>query len=354
MKERENQYDVLRILSLILVVFIHASADGKNLFQQLILTFAGCAVPIFFMLSGSFVLNSQKTLHNPLNYYKAKIIKILIPTLIAAIMYLLAEILICLKQNPDELFYECFINHILSWGKIGIPGNGWHLWFMRVIILFYAVAPLLILFREKNSKLYILIFCISALFSILNFYIFNISLPWFISWIFYLPLIVFGDIIKNYMPKSKFTLLLFVIAIILKCFEYYMKASILTGNGNDLYRNLLNDGSRTDIVVDPQNFQIFNLLASMLLFYCFKNISVKKNRSNFAELCFYIYLIHYELEGIIGGILLKLSSSMHLTLFEDSWYWLLLRGSTVLVVSLFIVVLCKKIHQYLASIIAKK
>ena len=82
MEKRENQYDVLRILSMISVVFIHASVFQKNLFQQFVLTISGCAVPIFFMLSGSFILNKIKILENLKKYYVGKLIKIIIPTIL--------------------------------------------------------------------------------------------------------------------------------------------------------------------------------------------------------------------------------------------------------------------------------
>ena len=54
---RQNQYDILRIFAMVAVVFIHAVTSKTSSFQQLILMMAGIAVPIFFFLSGVFLLN---------------------------------------------------------------------------------------------------------------------------------------------------------------------------------------------------------------------------------------------------------------------------------------------------------
>ena len=44
--KRENQYDLLRILCMVAVVFIHAVTSQKNQLQQFVLTVSGCAVPV--------------------------------------------------------------------------------------------------------------------------------------------------------------------------------------------------------------------------------------------------------------------------------------------------------------------
>lgn len=43
--KRENQYDLIRILCMVAVVFIHAVTSQKNQLQQFVLTVSGCAVP---------------------------------------------------------------------------------------------------------------------------------------------------------------------------------------------------------------------------------------------------------------------------------------------------------------------
>lgn len=73
---RENNYDLLRLLACIGVIFIHASAPfkdaltsgeaiyiGTSTFDTIVIliynTLPRYAVPIFFMLSGAFLLSNQ-------------------------------------------------------------------------------------------------------------------------------------------------------------------------------------------------------------------------------------------------------------------------------------------------------
>lgn len=354
MEKRENQYDVLRILSMISVVFIHASVFQKNLFQQFVLTISGCAVPIFFMLSGSFILNKIKIFENLKKYYVGKLIKIIIPTILFSLLYIMLEIIIQIKSYGFGNIKPFIISLFKNWIKTGIPGNGWHLWFMRVIIFFYIVAPLLVFVRYKHKKVYLFIFCFSLGFSIINFYTSFINLSWYLGWIFYIPLIMAGDIIKNELPKVKYKYIVLILFVLFIGIEFFIKASLLKGNENTLLRFIIHDGTKTDIVVDPQNFQIFNLTASFLLFYFFKNLDVENNYGKLAEMCFYIYLIHYALEGIVGGKLINILSKININIILDSWYWILLRGTAVLITSFVLIYLCRKIHLLFINKIVKK
>ncbi len=347
MENRENQYDILRILSMVSVVFIHASVFQKNLFQQFILIISGCAVPVFFMLSGAFILNKSFILENLRKYYIGKFVKIFVPTFLFSLLYIMLEILIYIKSKGLENLDGFIISQIKNWIISGIPGNGWHLWFMRVIVFFYIIAPLLILARCKNKKMYILFFIICLIISIVNFYKSLINLNLYFNWIFYIPIIIAGDIIKNELPKLKYKYGILILFSLLIGIEFIIKALIIKGNENTVLRYIIHDGTRTDIVVDPNTFQIFNLMASFLLFYYFKHLTVIKNRVVLAEMCFYIYLIHYALESIVNTKLIKILSKINIKIVQDSWYWILIRGSVVLLISFVFIYLCKAIYLFL-------
>ena len=163
-----------------------------------------------------------------------------------------------------------------------------------------------------------------------------------------------GDIIKNELPKVKYKYIVLILFVLFKGIEFFIKASILKGNENTLLRFIIHDGTRTDIVFDPQNFQIFNLTASFLLFYLFKNLYVENNYGKLAEMCFYIYLIHYALESIVGGMLINILSKININIILDSWYWILLRGTAVLITSFVLIYLCREIHLLFINKIVKK
>ena len=96
--KRENQYDLLRILCMAAVVFIHAVTSQKNQLQQFVLTVSGCAVPVFFMLSGAFTLGNKKILKNLKKYYLNKFYKIVLPTLIFSFLYILWELFLKVRK----------------------------------------------------------------------------------------------------------------------------------------------------------------------------------------------------------------------------------------------------------------
>lgn len=156
--KRENQYDLLRILCMVAVVFIHAVTSQKNQFQQFVLTVSGCAVPVFFMLSGAFTLGNKKILKNLNKYYLNKFYKIVLPTLIFSFLYILWEVFLKVRKEGFSCAGNFFFLLLEKWIATGIPGNGYHLWFMSVIIFFYAVAPLLVALKNYYKNIYIYIY----------------------------------------------------------------------------------------------------------------------------------------------------------------------------------------------------
>lgn len=153
--KRENQYDLLRILCMAAVVFIHAVTSQKNQLQQFVLSVSGCAVPVFFMLSGAFTLGNKKILKNLNKYYLNKFYKIVLPTLIFSFLYILWEVFLKVRKEGFSCAGNFFFLLLEKWIATGIPGNGYHLWFMSVIIFFYAVAPLLVVLKNYYKNIYI-------------------------------------------------------------------------------------------------------------------------------------------------------------------------------------------------------
>ena len=156
--KRENQYDLLRILCMAAVVFIHAVTSQKNQLQQFVLTVSGCAVPVFFMLSGEFTLGNKKILKKLNKYYLNKFYKIVLPTLIFSFLYILWEVFLKVRKEGFSCAGNFFFLLLEKWIATGIPGNGYHLWFMSVIIFFYAVAPLLVALKNYYKNIYIYIY----------------------------------------------------------------------------------------------------------------------------------------------------------------------------------------------------
>lgn len=329
---RENQYDLLRILCMVAVVFIHAVTSQKNQLQQFVLTVSGCAVPIFFMLSGAFTLGNEKILKNLKKYYLNKFYKIVLPTLMFSVLYILWEVFLKVRKEGFFCAGNFFFLLLKKWIATGIPGNGYHLWFMNVIIFFYAVAPVLLFLKNIYKNIYIILYIIA----LGQFYIFEVNFPYYIRWIFFLPVIMTGDFIKEINKKHSNRFLFFIVAVFsvsLLGIGYLMKLELLQNSKNQLAYFLIHDGVRTNIVVDPGTLQIFNLLFSVCIFYLFSKLQIKKSFSKFAEMSFYVYLIHYVLEGIVLALMMKANIKFNFGFHLDSFFGFFVRAILVLLLS---------------------
>lgn len=169
-----------------------------------------------------------------------------------------------------------------------------------------------------------------------QFYVFEVNFPYYIRWIFYLPVIMTGDFIKEINKKYSNRFLFFIVAVFsvsLLGIEYLMKLELLGNSKNQLAYFLIHDGVRTNIVVDPGTFQIFNLLFSVCIFYLFSNLQIKKSFSKLAEMSFYVYLIHYVLEGIVLALMMKANIKFNFGFHLDSFFGFFVRAIFVLLLS---------------------
>ncbi len=138
--------DVLRVLSMISVVFLHTAAGSlrDNLgspiwhLSNVLTAIMGSSVPLFFMISGAMLLDSDKTLS--LGYtYKKRLPKALVPFLVFSIL---------------AIFYFAALGYVISdtvnWKdalsklkNITSQPTTVHLWFMYALIPLYLLSPLL-------------------------------------------------------------------------------------------------------------------------------------------------------------------------------------------------------------------
>lgn len=345
---RQNQYDILRIFAMVAVVFIHAVTSKTSSFQQLILMMAGIAVPIFFFLSGGFLLNKYNILDNLKNYYKKRFFKIIMPLIFFEIIYFAFTFLVTGGFREDS--YNKFIELINGWLNSGIPGMGFHLWFMNAIVPFYLLAPLLITLRKKNIKIYCAIAILWIIFSECNYYFGLIYFPWYLAFLNYISYMMLGDIVKNIvMPRIKVNRIIFIVVFaILISAEMILKMSLIWGNPVAIAEFIMHDGSRTSVVVDPNTQQIINLFAAVMIFSFFYTVKVKKSYTRLADFCFYIYLSHYAIESVCKAVIIKAIAIIGLATSIEAWYMIIIRATMAFAVASICVLILNKIY-YLVS-----
>ncbi len=136
--------DVLRVLSMVSVVFLHTTAGslrvnlGSNLwhFSNILTSIMSTSVPIFFMLSGAMLLSNNKTESIPYTY-KKRLPKAFTPFLAWSIVAVVYYGIIGMQQEGN------FVDAKSRLFKIMSTPTTVHLWFMYALIPLYLISPIL-------------------------------------------------------------------------------------------------------------------------------------------------------------------------------------------------------------------
>lgn len=153
--DRIEYIDILRVLSMFSVVFLHTAAGSLRgnygsytwHFSNTLTSIMSASVPIFFMISGALLLNSKSTLS--VGYtLKKRLPRVLIPFLVWSL---------------SAVAYYAIISFISS-GSVdtaaaldrlkNLPSRATtvHLWFMYALIPLYVLSPLLKKFVDSLDK----------------------------------------------------------------------------------------------------------------------------------------------------------------------------------------------------------
>ena len=202
-----NQYlsdkiKVVSFIAIIIVFYIHANlADGVG--QTMLLpslgrkciagVFGPCAVPMFYAISGFLFFRGIDCVSDVFGKMKKRVWTLLIPFVIAAIVYPLQPVLkqlllhttserdyLALAQDGGLLYtLRClFVD-----SGTGMPW-AYHLWFMRDLVIIVALSPLLYYLRHTMHRwLIVLVVALYMLFPQVGFLYASI---WFVAGSFFL------------------------------------------------------------------------------------------------------------------------------------------------------------------------
>ena len=245
--------------------------------------FAMIACGLFIFISGATITYSNKKRDvKPIEFYKKRLTRVLIPFYIAYIIYFVIKV-ISLKNiyiyggvpkwqfiwtilGLDEYLNACGVKTF----SLGIGE-----WFLGCIILCYLIYPFLFKAHKKNKILTFIVMTVCYIALNINYSKFNFVIPSHMNFLcqvynFYLG-IVFADIAN----KKNIWLLIFAIPTIL--FFYF-------------YKPIINipDNFKTTIVV----------VAIIITFYLFENViannDVLKNIINkFNNISYEFFLVHH-------------------------------------------------------------
>ena len=290
MRKRDYRLDLLRVISMIMVVIIHIAnyycrafndIDKISYLGALIFnTISRISVPFFFMISGATLLNKEYEKQKN----KDRIIRKFITLFVITIIYFIWD-----------KYYMCKGTNIIS--LLSKPERKL-LWFMYAIIGIYISLPFVKCMVDKmvktEDKLFVILWLIfNGIFKGLN--IGNTYLIPIISGTYYLGYFIIGYMIikyYDYIKKNRNNKLLLITAII-----SFIIVVILT------YYISINSGKHFTYLLTYSNILI--MIASLSSFiYLFFNIKDKENKiiSKLSNLSFGIYLFH----GIILDYFMKL------------------------------------------------
>lgn len=286
-QKRENAFDVLRVIAMIMVIIIHVSnVYGRNfeeisnfsyLISLIFNTISRVSVPIFFMISGALLLDKS---FDKKKYIK-RLKKYLVLIIAWDIIYLAWEYLY-FGKTYEEL-YRLFIDPFRA-----------HLWFLYTILVIYILQPLIKNIFDKlskNIKLVILViwFALSTLClvipSIVSFFSIFSSIGYF----------VLGKYIYDYAKKENLkNIIAYFFMAILICFSISIFLNYAYSIRYNEFYNLF-FAYRTPFIIVP----------SVILFAFVVSLSSKirpnKTISFLSDVSLGVYLIH----GIFLDITIK-------------------------------------------------
>ena len=276
---RENQYDVLRILSCIAVVIIHANwiyfgskyyaPDGSpewavEAFTNILTRFC---VPCFAMISGAFNLKHEVS---AVDFYKRTSFRIFLPTCIIIVIFALYQICtnIVWKRSP---VYE--LGGILT-------GGFYSFWFVYMLAILYLLTPAIILIKKKCTWIqYKRITVIWAVWAVASQATSSQKLAWSIGvGMAYVSYYMLGDVIYTELKKMRPKRLLMV----LLCIGCAAVTYLWRKNGHYYYV----ENAYTNF------FSPTVMVYSICIFSIIGSLDIRKDVSRLSERTFYLYLFH--------------------------------------------------------------
>lgn len=361
--EREYNYDLLRVVSMIAVIMIHVSAiwikvgtkhvaNGGEI-SELVNPVMTCiyntisrfAVPCFIMLSGAFILDNKRTA-NYQEFYQKEVVKIGVPTIIFSILYVLYRIIFVILYALYDVFGLCtqidwlFTDLMILIRDVVMGSPFYHMWYLYMLIGVYLMAPIVVRFKDSisygNFRKIVFIFLIWA--SISRWTTDEVRLSWDLGQAFeYLGYFMTGYVVRKDLSKNNFKgILLIVLGVIIEiatAFAEY-KFQIVNGIAED---NLVFE------IVSPYCPTI--ILASLLIFAGFTMLQIRYSRwiEKLAEMSFFVYLFH---AGVWDFFLkfVNLIKDENYIMKLNSIYWIPIFVAMVFIVSILLTIIYNKLE----------
>ena len=327
-KNREYAFDILRVISMLMVIIIHVAniycrsfgiiSNSSYLISLIFNTICRISVPIFFMISGTLLLDRK---FNKEKYIK-RVLKYVLLIIIWDIIYLVWEYFY-LGVTYDKLY------------KLIIDPYRAHLWFLYTILVLYIVQPILKTIMDKSNntiKIVLLsIWILLSLASMLNPYVAK-----YFTIFSYIGYFVIGKYLYEFIKKydlRKYSISLILIMIICYIISIIMNYS-LSIRLHQFYNLFF--AYRTPFIM-LASFALYTLIISN-----YKKDSLNKFFTELSDLSLGVYLIH--------GIFLDVTAKVFIYTSINSLIGIPLFTIIIFILSTISVFILKKI-KFLKNIV---
>ena len=278
-RNRSLNYDYLRVFAMFMVILNHIADPylwGFDPPVQSVYIYEGishCAVPLFLMLTGAFVISKAGTV-SPREFYLHSAKKLGIPLLIIASLYYVY----------DVVFHGADFSYIRDTLLTGFYGVYAH-WYVAMLAVIYAFIPLVALIRksvpyEKYEKAAVIVF---VWLTVGHYYEYGWT-TWSLSNLYYMGYVLIGDVLATRFRDRKNNVAGALLAVLgiaaLACNHWIVYTAMISGN-EPLY-NLFNNYYSAPLIV----------LGSILVFIGFSVMEIKRSISFVARASYTVFLIH--------------------------------------------------------------
>lgn len=142
MKQRNYNYDLMRVLACIMIICMHSpvpSANANGLFLSSLSYFTAPGLCLFFVISGALLLPVRK---DTKSFLTKRLSKVVMPTVCFTFLYLILKVVV--GEELNWLKSICSI-------PFSAQGHG-VLWFMYTLIGLYLVSPIISKWLDNASK----------------------------------------------------------------------------------------------------------------------------------------------------------------------------------------------------------
>ena len=281
-KKRQNNYDLLRVISTIAVIMIHTNwlyfGGIYDAFDRsftwiglsLINILTRFAVPVFVMLSGAFILSNERN-KDFKAFYKHALKKIVMPTVLVIVFLIVVQIIINLVEHNG-----------IAYSLTGvIKGNFYSLWFIYMLVGLYFLAPFIIRLKDSLTwNQYKAFTVVLTVWAVISQATSNQKLAYSIGVCgAFLAYFLLGDVIKTEIEKGNAPARSKLLIIIMIC----VAASFVwraTGHNYYIERAYINFFSPAIVGY------------SVCVFALFGTMTIKRDWSKLSAITFEVYLFH--------------------------------------------------------------